>query len=312
MRVDWPTILDQCSEGGKRWTKVQLEQHVTELEMAEWWRVGGSHDDVVWILKGLEHDPHFTIANSKHVTMLVRCLYDVPKCQLLEEYLDAYPQLKDAMISKEAVEKPKDETEEVPKPEKPKPPSAFSPPPKPEPLSAEAAGRERTREVQRMYKVAYHAATNREYKPVAIKADAKWAKWLHEHYNLSEIAEFLKRAFSGQFKTMFPSTLTRFATLTTGLIKENMKPEGQWKFQEPLSDKQMVNHLWAFVRAGNRTLDRPVFNEWVKHYDIVWTAERLWAYFVKHWSWCLKEYEKIEPNRTKGENDAERNESHDG
>ena len=301
--VDWQTITEQCVEAGKKWTKAQREQYVTELELIEWIRVGGPNDNVVWVVKGLEHDPHFTIANPKHVTMLVRCLLDVPKCKVRDEFCEAYPVLGVALAAAERkVMPPSPAASPERKAEEPKPRSAFAPPPPKEPLSADAAARERTRKVQGMFKDAYRAATNRDYRPVAIKADATWAKWLHEHYTMLEIEEFMRRAFSGKFKAPFPTTVNRFAASTVNLVKENLKPECSWSFKEPLAEKQMRGYLWAFVKL-NADLDRLEFDKYVMHYGVGWSSERLWAYFVKNWEWARGELLKFE-RKERGEIDG--------
>jgi hypothetical protein len=157
--------------------------------------------------------------------------------------------------------------------------------------------------VQDLYREAYNAATSRAYKPVAMKADAKWAKWLHEHYSMTEIPELLRRAFSRKFKVGFPATLTKLATCTPYLVKENLIEGAAWNFHEPIAEDKLTSMLVNYRRyemrliadsmrlddVSDTVLRRDLFDAYIRKYSLEWTAERVWSFFAKNWAWAGKQ-----------------------
>jgi hypothetical protein len=304
MKVKWGDVQEYAGSNSRKLTKPRLLAALGELEFAGWVKVGGHDGDVVWIVKGLEFDPHYTIANPRHLPVLARALADVPACQVKTEFLAVYPML----AGKDIPNVPSGDIENEKSKEENIQPSAFRRVEGENVEEALKAEKSKTHHVAFLFRRAYKQSVGREYVSAAIGADRTWSKWLHEHYSIAEIEELLKRAFSGKFKVQFPSTIARFATQTNGLVKNNLKDGCDWRFLEPLSKTMMTRFLADYQKYGHRltcdklrrddlpddVLDRSVFDVWVKDKNLVHEAERLWKFFVEYWDWMKAELRKGE------------------
>lgn len=58
-----------------------------ELSQKEWIQ----HDDyVIWVINGLKHDPGCNLNNAKHVKGLYKIVENLPKCHIVENFLNHY------------------------------------------------------------------------------------------------------------------------------------------------------------------------------------------------------------------------------